>query len=278
MTSPASEDTVTVAADSAVYVYTFADAARIAASLPAADADRSVVLHCVGHICALISIVSTATFRGPEAERNLSDPEWIMPRICRHEAIVETTMTVSPVFPAPFATLFVSLNSLSDFMRRHGGAIGDFLRQITDQEEWSLKITAELDDLASLNDLAAALWPDWSAHTPGKRYLLLRQQRPTLLRIAAEQAAQQMPKIADELGTLVTAIRPLVAPAASAPGVFVANYAILAPATRRGALHDRIGRLTAEWAGQRVLIALSGPWPPYSFRPALDDRPRERDT
>jgi hypothetical protein len=278
MTSPAPEDAGAVAADSAVYVYAFADAARIAASPPAADADRSVVPHRVGHICALISIVSAAAFRGPEAERNLSDPEWIMPRICRHEAIVETTMTVSPVFPAPFATLFVSLDSLSDFMRRHAGAIGDFLRHVTDQEEWSLKITAELDDLASLNDLAAALWPDWAAHTPGKRYLLLRQQRPALLRVAAEQAARHMPKIADELGALVTAIRPLAPPAASAPSVFVANYAILALVARRGALHDRIGRLTAKWAGRHVLIALSGPWPPYSFRPALDDRLQERDT
>ncbi len=279
-------DAATVAAppaplptDRLVYVYAFVDAARLGDLARLTDTGPALSLHRVGTIGAIVHQVPAAEFSGIDGERNLADPAWLMPRICRHEALVESAMQCSPVFPTGFATLYVSLDSLTGLMRRHEATIADFLRQVTGQQEWSLRLTAELGDPATLADLAAELWPGWSACPPGLRYLRLRQGRPALLQAARERAARQMPGIVDRLRDLVTAIRPLVPAAARAAGEqYVETYALLVPVGQQAALRARVTELAAEPAPLHPGAALSGPWPPYSFRPLLDGKEERQDT
>jgi hypothetical protein len=256
--------------EQAIYVYAFVDATQDAPHRP--DAQGLLSLHRVGSINAIICQVPLADFCGPEAERNLEDPAWLLPRIRYHESVVESAMAWSPVFPARFATLFASVASLTDFMRRHETAIARFLEQVTGQQEWTLRLTAALDDLATHDDLAVELWPDWSGYSLGKRYLRLREERPRLLRLAGERVAQLVPAILDGLRPLVTAIRPLGSVEPPGSGAqYIEKHAILVSVSQLAALHDRAGELAAEQKNQRLQIALSGPWPPYSFRPALDE-------
>lgn len=260
--------------DQAIYVYAFVDAGRSGDLPQPHDGERPLSLHRVGAIAAVISQVPVAEFCSIEGERNLTDPAWIMPRLCRHEAVVERTMAWSPVFPLRFATLYVSLNSLTDFMLRHKAAIASFLRQVAGHQEWALKITAELDNLMMLDELAAELWPDWSGYPPGTRYLRLCQERSGLRKAARERAARLIPSIVDELRPLAVAIRPLVRSADSpdADQQYVEDYALLVSVRQQPILDERLHELAAECAHQRLHVTLSGPWPPYSFRPALDER------
>ncbi len=268
--------------DPVLYVYAFVDATRLDDLSHLRDTDRPLSLHRVGAIGAVIRLVPAAEFCGIEGERNLANLDWIMPRICHHEAVAEGAMQCSPVFPTGFATLYASLDNLTGFMRRHEAAIAGFLRQVTGQQEWALKLAAELDDLETLEALAVELWPDWLGHSPGRRYLRLRQERSALLEVARERAAQSMPGIVDRLRPFTTAIHPLVRPVAlqDADHQHVEEYALLVPVDQRAALHDRVNELAGE--RRRLHVALSGPWPPYSFRPSLDGeargRPDERPT
>jgi hypothetical protein len=217
--------------------------------------------------------VAQPEFCGVEGERNLADPAWLMPRICHHEAVVEGMMALSPVFPARFATLYTSIESLTDFMRKHEAAITRFLRQVTGHQEWALRVAVELDDLTTLDALASELWPDWLGYTPGRRYLRLCQERPGLLEVANERAAQVISAIVTGLLPLATAICPLSSPAAQqGPATQrVEKYAILAAVGRQTVLRSRLHELTSEPKYQHFRLALSGPWPPYSFRPSLDE-------
>src|SRR5271165_6018562 len=146
-------------ADKAVYVYGFVDPIEPAQPLLSPATGGSLSLHRVGTIGAVIRHVPLAEFCGVEGERNLADPAWIMPRICHHEAVVESMMVSSSVFPARFATLYLDLESLTDFMRRHEKAIAGFLHQVAGQQEWALRVTVELDNLTTLDALALELWP-----------------------------------------------------------------------------------------------------------------------
>jgi hypothetical protein len=255
--------------EQAIYVYAFVDATQNSPHRP--DPEGLLSLHRVGSINAIICQVPLADFCGPDAERNLEDPAWLLPRIRYHESVVEGAMAWSPVFPARFATLFASVASLTDFMRRHETAIARFLEQVTGQQEWTLRLTAALDDLATHDDLAVELWPDWSGYSLGKRYLRLREERPRLLRLAGERVARLVPDVLDGLRPFVTAIRPLQSAEPGASDQYVEKHAILASVSQLAALHDRASELAAEQKNQRLQIALSGPWPPYSFRPALDE-------
>jgi hypothetical protein len=260
-------------AERVVYLYAFIDPNRSGDLLRPPDMNRPLSVHRAGATSAVIGWVPVTEFCGVEGERNLADPAWIMPRIRVHEAVVESAMERSPVFPARFATLYGSLDRLTDSMLRHATAITSFLRQVTDRQEWALKITVALDESTALDDLAAELWPEWSGYPPGKRYLRLRQERAALLKVAGERAALLTPGIVDGLRPLTTAIRPMTRSVAEqgAGQQYVESYALLASVAHRAALHDRLRELSAQRENQRIRCGLSGPWPPYSFRPSLEE-------
>jgi hypothetical protein len=52
----------------------------------------------------------------------------------------------------------------------------------------------------------------------------------------------------------------------------VDNYALLVPVAQRAALTNRLSDLAETWGPKHIDFVLSGPWPPYSFRPSLPAR------
>jgi hypothetical protein len=262
-----------LAADHVVYVYAFAEPGPLGGLRETSDSGQALSLHRVGAVSAVICHVPAVEFTGPSSEQHLADPGWVMPRIRHHETVVEGIMEQSPVFPMRFATLFVSLNSLTRFMWRHETTIAAFLRQVAGQEEWALRITAALDDVTTLDKLAGQLWPQWSGYSPGMRYLRLRQERPYLLEAARERARLLIPRIVEGLDSRTTAMRQLSRPTTvrDADHQHVENYALLVPIGQRAALCDQLNHLMMTWEPERISFAVSGPWPSYSFRPLLHE-------
>jgi len=253
----------------AVYVYAFVEGSFVGELRAGPGPGRPPALHRVGSISAIVCAVPVGEFQGADAERRLADPLWVVPRACHHEAVVEDAMRRSPVFPTGFATLYASLDSLTDFMRRHEADISRFLRRVTGQQEWALKITADLDDAKLLDALAMELRPGWPQSSPGTRYLRLRQERPVLIDLAWGRALQRMARIIDALRPHTSDIRELRRSQAARGGARTADHALLVPAGNRAALDEKVAELAAELEPERLRLVLSGPWPPYSFRPAL---------
>jgi hypothetical protein len=139
------------------------------------------MLHRVGSVVALTSIVPLTDYCGAEAERRLADITWLAPRVHQHATLVEWAMRLSPVFPAPFGTLYLSLDSLTAFMHAHEAKIADFLRTVAGKEEWELRASADLNGHEILEQLAGNLWPDWQALTKGTRYMRLCRDRSVLV-------------------------------------------------------------------------------------------------
>ena len=109
----------------------------------------------VGSVAALVGLVPIADYSGADSERHLSDIAWLAPRVRRHGELVEWLTQWSPVFPAPFATLYASLDNLTAFMRAHEATIAAFLRAVADKEEWELR--------ASPVSTTRTPWIDWPA-------------------------------------------------------------------------------------------------------------------
>jgi Gas vesicle synthesis protein GvpL/GvpF len=263
-----------LAVDRVVYVYAFVEQGPPGSLRAPPDTEQALSLHHVGGISAVICHVPKSEYCSPKSEQDLTEPAWLMPRIRHHETVVERVMAWSAVFPMRFATLFVTLDSLTNFMRRHETAIAAFLRQVRRQEEWALRITVTFDDLTVLDDLANQLWPEWSGYSPGLRYLRLRQKRPCLVKAARERAEMLMPAILAGLGPPAGMIRHLPRPMATCDPEHrrVDNYALLVPVAQRAALTNRLSDLAATWGPKHIGFELSGPWPPYSFRPSLPAR------
>ena len=240
--------------------------------LPGDAREQRLMLHRVGSVVALTSIVPLTDYCGAEAERRLADITWLAPRVHQHATLVEWAMRSSPVFPAPFGTLYLSLDSLTAFMHAHEAKIADFLRTVAGKEEWELRASADLNGHEILEQLAGNLWPDWQALTKGTRYMQLCRDRSVLVEQGRAEAVALVHDFVAELQPLTAAVHQHGVRAMTEAGGLepIARYALLVAKKDVTSLQESVREAGNRAAHKHIGIALSGPWPPFSFRPNLE--------
>lgn len=251
-----------------------------------------------GDAAAILSVVSREDFCGPAADANLQDLAWVGPRVCRHQAVLEQAMQLAPILPARFGALFSSLEILGQFMERHREAIARFLERVAGQEEWAVKglldraraeeelcrrklaeekaTLAPLDRGTGVARCAGLGYLPGRASSPGLAYLL--EQR---LRLQARQELED--RLAGACRALLEELTPLASEACErqvlareTTGVdqeMVLNWAFLAPQPAVAEFQKRVEQVNASQTLPGLTFAVSGPWPPYSFCPALEAGP-----
>lgn len=230
-------------------------------------------------LAAVWSPVLVEDFCGPEAEERMRYLGWIGPRVIRHQEVVAGVMRHSPVLPARFGTIFSSWTSLEKVLQHHHDTIAGFLERISDQEEWAVK--GMLDRSAAkekLFSLKLAQEADrLGALSPGKRYF--QEQR---LRAACDQELQRwLQEVCRELWSdlrdFAAEVRERRLLSREATGIdkdMVWNWAFLVPEKAVPGFEARIREANAQYADRGLMLECTGPWPPYSFCPALDMEPQ----
>ena len=248
----------------------------IKASAIGVDGQRPVSVRACGEIGAVLSEVELGEFCGESAEAGLQDLAWLGPRVFRHEAVIEEVMRQAPVLPARFATLFTSVDSLTQTVLEHREAITGFFAQLGDKQEWAVK--------GLLNRADALRRLGWSAQpapaeralatSPGARYVQEKRMKAQLERDFNLRLKEFCRRAAAALGAHAGGFRErkVLAPVtAGTDAEAVLNWAfLLSPA----ALEDfrvRLDRFNGGEAFPGLMLALTGPWPPYSFAPDLSD-------
>jgi hypothetical protein len=233
-------------------------------------AQAGVFVEDAGAARAVLSEVRREEFCGESAEERLQDLAWLAPRVSWHEAVVERVMEQSPVLPAPFATLFESLESVRGFLLGSRDPIAGFFRDLGGKREWSVK--GMLDRTVTSENLTPAL----GEQSPGIKYLAAKRSqaaskeaRSQWLRAVCEQAA-------GELRQQAPAFRERRVWKAGGPSDAIFNWAFLLPAGEEGDFRQRIARLDERHGPLGLNFVVTGPWPPYSFAPALG-RPAETE-
>ncbi|MDP3182073.1 MAG: GvpL/GvpF family gas vesicle protein [Desulfobaccales bacterium] len=226
-------------------------------------------------LAAVWSPVPLEDFCGPEAEERLRDLTWIGPRVIRHQEVVAGVMRRSPVLPTRFGTIFSSWANLEKVLKRHHDAIAGFLERITGSEEWAVKGMLDRcgakEKLFSLTQAREA--ERLEALSPGKRYF--QEQR---LRAACDQELQQwLQEICRKLWTDlrdyaadVRERRLLSREATGSDNDMVLNWAFLVPEETVPGFQARIKEANRGYGEHGLVLECTGPWPPYSFCPALD--------
>ncbi|KAF2990117.1 hypothetical protein MJC1_02777 [Methylocystis sp. MJC1] len=252
--------------ESAISLFAFVDANQICAGQLMDSEESALTLHRAGVVGAIIDSVPIADFCGVDSQRNLQDVSWLARRVRRHAEILARAMQFSPVFPVPFGTLYTSLESLSAFMESHEATIARFLLDASDKEEWELRAAARLDDPIVLDRLARKAWPEWAKLSNGLRYMRLCRDKHMLRDLGRAEAAVVARNLVQEL-------EPLSAGSCdrNLEGTdLIARHAFLVPKGNAAALSQRVAELNGRLGAESVEFTLSGPWPPYSFRPQLN--------
>lgn len=261
-----------LASEEAICLFAFVECAgALEPPRPDEALERRLMLIPMGSVAALIGVVPLADYCGADAERRLADIAWLAPRVRRHGELVEWATQQSPVFPVPFATLYSSFASLTTFLQTHEATIADFLSAVAGKEEWELRGAAQFDRPEVLDQLACSAWPEWRELPKGARYMRLCRDRNALLDFGRVEAATLLRDCIAELQPLTAGVRQqgvLRWPNSGGTEV-VARYSLLVAKTDVAAVRRRAEEIAVRAARQHVAITLSGPWPPFSFRPDL---------
>jgi len=239
-----------------------------------AELDR-LFLHRHGDLCAIAKRVSLDEFCGPDAERRLEDPAWVTPRAIDHGRVIAEVFRGSPVLPVPFGTLFSSPRVLGDFLDRNADLIKGFFEYAAGCEEWGIK--ALLDRERLKRSLIESITQAQSAAvSPGLRYL--RERRAD--QMANEQSSawldQNFKVVVNALDQCATrSCQRRILDDSKQPDrrEEVLNLAALLARERVAEFRRLIQAFNHERAEDGLSLALTGPWPPYSFCPALDSPP-----
>lgn len=228
-------------------------------------------------VAAVVCTVPLEDFVGSSADERLQDLSWVGPRALRHEQVIEEVMQNSPVLPARFGTLFSSRESLSALVENNYAKIDQFLDHIKDKEEWSVKCVLSRADAMQgvLAEHVSERQAELASMPPGLRYFKERQMTAEVEKGLSRWLTEVCKGVAQELRSLsVDSSKRSIAQALEENNMeVVANWAFL---INRDAVQDlkaSIARTNGALKERGLLFKCSGPWPPYTFSPALEMAP-----
>lgn len=240
------------------------------------DGRNRVFSHVFMDTLAVVSLVCPDEFCGPSAEANMQDLSWIGPRVYRHAEVVEQVMHRSPVLPMPFGTIFSSLESLEERLEKYQGPTGEFLAQAADREEWVVKGFVDrvkaADELLSAN--LAEQEETLASLPPGLRYFKEKKLKAEIQRQLNSRLKEVCASVAEELSSCAAGFfqRPPPDPGDEADeSRQILNWAFWVPKDKMAAFRDGLEAINTEQDRRGLNFEMSGPWPPYSFRPCLEN-------
>ncbi len=260
----------------AVYLYCFASA-RLLPPLegPGIGDEQPLAGFIHREVAAVVSRVSAGEFCGPEAEAGLCDPVWLVPRVCRHQEVISRLMGFSPVMPARFGTIFHSLENLEVRMKTHYVSIMSFLDRMIGKEEWGVKVL--LDRGKAREELFNEMVSQESQKlpsSPGARYFKEQRIKGEADKRLHGRLMVTCDKVAHELDAIVEetfARRVPVGRVAEGNREMLCNWAVLIRQEDLPKLQAFISMTNEECLSRGLAFELSGPWPPYSFCPLLEE-------
>jgi len=258
-----------------LYLYCFArPGAAGGVDVPGVDGSRAIAEVELGPVAAVVSRVSLEEFGDGAAERNTQNPDWIIPRACRHQRVVQEVMARSGVLPVRFGAVFSSDERLAELVHEKCQEISGFLDWVHGKEEWAVKGLVDPDRAGAwlrANDPALAGQCGDTA-SPGARYFQEKRLRVAVqerlrgwCRCVAEEVHAQLDLVAE-------AARPLKLRAwgaAGKEGQLVLHRAFLLRRESVAAFLAHVERVGLDYAEQGLALGTSGPWPPYTFAPTL---------
>jgi len=264
----------------AIYLYCFASSALLSnVEGVGVDGRNPVFLLPYMDVVAVVSFVCAHEFSGHSAENGIEELAWLGRLACRHEAVVEQAMIHSPVLPVRFATVFCSHKSLQERLQNHYDRIKLFLRMVSGKDEWAVKAFLNRAGACAqfLEEIRAARSQEIPS-SPGAFYLNDRQMR-AFSKDAVNRSVEKICKsTGEELGRIASdhsVRKPLAREAlAGEKDMMIINWACLVSRDMASDFYASVRRANELCEVPGLVFEVSGPWPPYSFCPCLEEEAR----
>lgn len=220
-----------------------------------------------GELVALFSAVDPADFNQQVIDSRSRDLEWLGQLGFRHQNVIAHLASRTTVVPVRAFTLFSSIEGIVDYLDQNEDDLFELLEALEGREEWSLRIELDAERwqkgiVARVASLAQ-LEQEAGSASSGKAFLL-RKQLDEKRKEAAEAAeASLVEELRSEIEQSLDCDL-IVETRRQKEGSFP-QLNILIAHEDRDSLAALRENLQAKHAAEGVTLALTGPWPPYSF-------------
>lgn len=211
------------------------------------------------------------------------DPQTIQQWLLRHQGVVdEAGEAFGTPIPFQFDTILTGGDeALGEWLRSESDRLEAELSVLADHWEYRVEVTHHEDARSAIADSdpeLSTLQERIDDATSGTAYLLEQQYDKELEARLRQHRAQQARSIADRITPYVDTLESLGTRRSTGIEVDtgrdgelepIARFAVLATDEGADALGEELDSVAAE---PGVEVRFTGPWPPYTFAPAIDSQ------
>ena len=251
------------AAARATYVYAVLehgrapDLSRAPAGLPGCARPRAI--DAGGGLWLVAADAPLRHYDGRALERGLMDLEWVALRAMAHQRVVEHCLRLGTVLPMKLFTLFRGDARAVAHVAGRRRALRALARRVRGRHEWGVRLSVDTGAAEAVVRKGAAAAGRGAAR--GTAYLLRKTRERTLARDLVRGARAEADRAYASLRRLAAAAQRR-APAGDG---LVLDAAFLVPAKGERRFGQAVARLQRALSSRGMVVALTGPWPAYSF-------------
>ncbi|HEY7171944.1 MAG TPA: GvpL/GvpF family gas vesicle protein [Vicinamibacterales bacterium] len=199
------------------------------------------------------------SYREKAINAGLRDLDWVSRAAVAHEAVVESFLRSAAVLPMKLFTIFTSDARALEYIGARRSAIDAALDRVTGHDEWGIRVALDR------SRPAAAARSSRTARS-GVSYLQRKKAQRDATAELAGRARDIVAELYDRLAGVASAARRRAAAEMPAQGgPLLLDAAFLVPRSRAKRFNAAVRAQTKVLGPQGYAIALSGPWPAYSF-------------
>jgi hypothetical protein len=251
-----------------LYVYAIARAGHpLPEGVEAIDGSDRVEAVISSELTAFLTAVDDVDFSQVVIDARAKDVEWLGAIGYRHQSVMNTLMHGGTIIPLRAFTLFASEETLRRHLDEQRRQFAALLDRLDGKQEWTLRIEFDpqlwSEALVRRVDSLRALSDDIANAAAGKAFLL-RKKLDEEKKRASREAEQQVMSEVERAVLEKLACDSVAETRQQRSGAFPQINVLLDrdEEVRLEELRDDLGR---RYAAEGVTLALTGPWPPYTF-------------
>ncbi len=218
-------------------------------------------------LCAFYAEVDAVDFSQAVIDARSKDVEWLGAIGYRHQTVMSALMRDGTVIPLRAFTLFSNETSLRNHVLNEREKFMRILDRLEGKQEWTLRIEFQPEQwneaLIRRVDSLRQLTSEIEQAASGKAYLLRKKLEDEKKRVSRDAEQQVVGEV--EQAVMQKLACDTVAESRLQRGGAFPQINVLINRDEEARLQELRDDLTLRYDPEGVTLALTGPWPPYSF-------------
>lgn len=227
-----------------------------------------------GSLAAFYSLVDESEYDQDVIDARSKDVEWLGAIGYRHQSVMADLMRGGTIIPLRAFTLFASENRLRGHLEAERDKFMKVLARLEGKQEWTLRVEFDPvrwnEAIVRRVDSLRAIAAEADEANAGKAFLLrkkLDEEKKRASRDAEQQVVAEVERaVLDKL-----ACDTVAETRQQRSGAFP-QIDVLINRDEEARLQELRDELERRYGSDGVSIALTGPWPPYTFAGMRDER------